>query len=230
MTSIGKTAVVPPSAGPRRDDIGSHSPCIGVCALEPATGWCQGCGRTGDEISRWGNAGETERGVIWADIPGRLAALGASRRMMPWSPDRILAEALSTIHGRYGRWVIFPDGGPPTTFPTGASDVTVMRREGIIIALQDEARFTLRVHDKLRAFGFGPPEQPTALVLTLPSGRIAFPAREKASLIEGIRRVETTLAEIDEPLARARPEMPLPTFDLPGWAGIVATFISHEHR
>jgi predicted Fe-S protein YdhL (DUF1289 family) len=29
------------------------SPCIGTCRIEPATGWCNGCLRTLDEIADW---------------------------------------------------------------------------------------------------------------------------------------------------------------------------------
>ncbi|RCK34802.1 MULTISPECIES: DUF1289 domain-containing protein [Thalassospira] len=29
------------------------SPCIGVCVLGPAAGYCTGCFRTGDEIGAW---------------------------------------------------------------------------------------------------------------------------------------------------------------------------------
>jgi predicted Fe-S protein YdhL (DUF1289 family) len=29
------------------------SPCIGICRIDPATGWCQGCWRTLDEIADW---------------------------------------------------------------------------------------------------------------------------------------------------------------------------------
>ena len=30
-----------------------ESPCIGVCAMDEATGFCQGCYRTIDEIQGW---------------------------------------------------------------------------------------------------------------------------------------------------------------------------------
>jgi len=29
------------------------SPCISVCVLDPATGWCKGCFRTIEEIAAW---------------------------------------------------------------------------------------------------------------------------------------------------------------------------------
>lgn len=30
------------------------SPCISVCRIDPATGFCEGCWRTIDEIAGWG--------------------------------------------------------------------------------------------------------------------------------------------------------------------------------
>lgn len=40
------------------------SPCTNVCQLDPRTGWCLGCRRTMDEISRWPVASDAERRAI----------------------------------------------------------------------------------------------------------------------------------------------------------------------
>jgi predicted Fe-S protein YdhL (DUF1289 family) len=53
------------------------SPCIKVCVIAPATGLCSGCGRTLDEIARWGSMGEPERARIMALLPTRLKACAA---------------------------------------------------------------------------------------------------------------------------------------------------------
>jgi predicted Fe-S protein YdhL (DUF1289 family) len=37
------------------------SPCIGVCRLDPATGLCEGCLRTAEEIAAWPFASNDER-------------------------------------------------------------------------------------------------------------------------------------------------------------------------
>jgi hypothetical protein len=47
------------------------SPCIGVCALDAATGWCDGCLRTIDEIAAWGALDERSRREIWKRLPAR---------------------------------------------------------------------------------------------------------------------------------------------------------------
>ena len=53
----------------------SASPCILVCSIDMETGWCFGCGRTGDEIATWGAASEAERDVVRAALPARMAAI-----------------------------------------------------------------------------------------------------------------------------------------------------------
>ena len=53
------------------------SPCISVCKMSAATGLCEGCFRTGDEIAGWGNAGDDVKRAIWARIEVRMAAVQA---------------------------------------------------------------------------------------------------------------------------------------------------------
>ncbi|MEZ5970886.1 MAG: DUF1289 domain-containing protein [Hyphomonadaceae bacterium] len=50
------------------------TPCIKVCAVSGQTGQCVGCGRTLQEIARWGAMEEAERQAIMRDLPDRLAA------------------------------------------------------------------------------------------------------------------------------------------------------------
>ncbi len=48
------------------------SPCIQLCVLDAATGLCEGCGRTREEIGRWGGLSEPQRRAIMAILPERL--------------------------------------------------------------------------------------------------------------------------------------------------------------
>ncbi|GGD86706.1 hypothetical protein GCM10011390_01630 [Aureimonas endophytica] len=57
----------------------TDSPCIRLCRLDPATGFCIGCGRTLDEIAGWAGSSGDERRAILARLPARLAELGAAR-------------------------------------------------------------------------------------------------------------------------------------------------------
>ena len=54
------------------------SPCVGVCAIEPRSGWCEGCLRTIDEIAAWGALDDRTRREIWKQLPARRAARAAS--------------------------------------------------------------------------------------------------------------------------------------------------------
>jgi len=49
------------------------SPCINVCALNEA-GFCQGCFRTVDEITRWSKVSNEERMAILAQVAIRRGA------------------------------------------------------------------------------------------------------------------------------------------------------------
>lgn len=48
------------------------SPCLSVCQMDEETALCQGCLRTLDEIRQWGNADDTQRRAIWANIEARV--------------------------------------------------------------------------------------------------------------------------------------------------------------
>lgn len=47
------------------------SPCINICQMDPATGLCQGCMRTIDEIVKWGSAPDEYKRAVWAEIRRR---------------------------------------------------------------------------------------------------------------------------------------------------------------
>ncbi len=63
----------------RLDSARADSPCIDICQLDAATGYCIGCARTGEEIGGWlGMSAEARQAVLDA-LPLRRAALGAKR-------------------------------------------------------------------------------------------------------------------------------------------------------
>lgn len=51
------------------------SPCVDICTMDGPTGWCEGCGRTLDEIARWGSTSKADRDAVMAALPGRLAQI-----------------------------------------------------------------------------------------------------------------------------------------------------------
>ena len=54
-----------------------ESPCVDICVMDGATGWCLGCGRTIDEIAGWGERDAAARAAIMAELPARMTQLEA---------------------------------------------------------------------------------------------------------------------------------------------------------
>ena len=52
-----------------------QSPCILVCSIDLATGFCHGCGRTRDEIGAWTLYSPERRQEIMAILPDRVAKI-----------------------------------------------------------------------------------------------------------------------------------------------------------
>jgi predicted Fe-S protein YdhL (DUF1289 family) len=51
------------------------SPCRNVCRMDAASGFCEGCLRTIEEIAGWSAAGDDDKRRIWAQLPQRAAWL-----------------------------------------------------------------------------------------------------------------------------------------------------------
>jgi predicted Fe-S protein YdhL (DUF1289 family) len=49
------------------------SPCINVCRMDKASGWCEGCLRTIDEIRGWSTYDDTEKRAVWDTLDARHA-------------------------------------------------------------------------------------------------------------------------------------------------------------
>ncbi|HEY3299205.1 MAG TPA: DUF1289 domain-containing protein [Methylophilaceae bacterium] len=49
------------------------SPCVGVCAMNEATGFCHGCYRTIDEIQDWWDMPASKRMQVMGELDGRQA-------------------------------------------------------------------------------------------------------------------------------------------------------------
>lgn len=44
------------------------SPCVSLCRMNPATGCCDGCLRTLEQIVQWGGADDDFKRAVWAEI------------------------------------------------------------------------------------------------------------------------------------------------------------------
>ena len=47
------------------------SPCVGVCKMDAAKGWCTGCFRTIEELTGWGRATDSTKLSVWARVEQR---------------------------------------------------------------------------------------------------------------------------------------------------------------
>ena len=47
------------------------SPCIGVCKMDEAKGWCAGCFRTLDELTGWSRASDAAKVAVWSLVEQR---------------------------------------------------------------------------------------------------------------------------------------------------------------
>jgi hypothetical protein len=50
------------------------SPCIGICTLDPKSGFCLGCKRTLEEIGRWVMLDDAARQKVLEQLPTRKIA------------------------------------------------------------------------------------------------------------------------------------------------------------
>ena len=50
---------------------GVASPCINVCRMDAASGLCEGCLRTLDEITAWGTMADDDKRAVWQHIAER---------------------------------------------------------------------------------------------------------------------------------------------------------------
>ena len=51
------------------------TPCVGVCRMNGATGWCEGCLRTLDEIALWSQLIDRDKLAVWKVLPQRCTEL-----------------------------------------------------------------------------------------------------------------------------------------------------------
>ncbi|MDF3834115.1 DUF1289 domain-containing protein [Cupriavidus basilensis] len=54
------------------------SPCRNVCRMDAASGYCEGCLRTIEEIAGWSGSDDAAKRGIWSLLPQRAARLAAN--------------------------------------------------------------------------------------------------------------------------------------------------------
>ena len=63
-----------------KDTLPIASPCVEVCRIDEAAGYCSGCYRTLDEIASWRDCTPSERAAIMSQLDHRRAAFGKRKK------------------------------------------------------------------------------------------------------------------------------------------------------
>ena len=134
------------------------SPCTGICKLDEATGWCLGCGRTGEEMEGWRIQSEQARQEVWGQIPGRLRDLGVTCRRLPWTTDDTRAFVISTLKAGRGTWVIGVVGAVAEFTAAQDEEVDVYVDGDDITAHTQNGAMRVKINDDVRALTFDPPD------------------------------------------------------------------------
>ncbi len=181
------------------------SPCVGICELDEATGWCIGCGREGDELFGWGELSEREQRAIWAKLPERLTKLERDVRLLPWSGaaliDRLIA--LTTAPGTV--WSVGVSGASAEFLGTADAPVVATRDRGGLVARHPGGALRIETPAGLRGF-LSTRRDGAELVLALHNARVRTTSPS----------VLTELGVDQTPLAASAPA---PLFDLGVGAG-----------
>ena len=72
-----------------------ETPCIRICVVDPDTGFCIGCGRTGMEIGDWLAMAADERRIVMQQLPERVATLTLRKRRRGGRQGRMTAGSSS---------------------------------------------------------------------------------------------------------------------------------------
>lgn len=68
------------------------SPCVSVCRMNTRTGWCEGCWRSIEEITRWSSLEAEQKRLVWQVLAqraqgGKGTLLGAAQVQPPTDPS-----------------------------------------------------------------------------------------------------------------------------------------------
>jgi len=111
------------------------SPCIGVCKIDRASGFCIGCARTPVEIRRWKRVGDDEKRLILAGLAGRMPVAAKAGKLRQHVGGCHCGNIAVTFDSRRKRKALRPracqcgfcraHGARTVTDPEGALRITV---------------------------------------------------------------------------------------------------------
>jgi predicted Fe-S protein YdhL (DUF1289 family) len=128
------------------------SPCVGVCRLDPDTGWCMGCGRSGAELEVWRGLDAESRNRVWRDLPRRKAVLGVGFRLLPWAASALMLRLAHLAAEPGARWSVGVWGAVAELMPTPGDSMAVEAADSVLTLRARGGRLRLLGHPGLRAF------------------------------------------------------------------------------
>lgn len=145
------------------------SPCVGICKLDEALGWCLGCGRTDEEIAEWPSAAVARRQAIWDLLPARIKALGIALTRLPWRRDRIAEFAARSLSEKTGTWAVGCDGAGAQFLCASDEPCDISVAEDKVCALTERGGLQLTIDENVRALQLhrGKPEGGAILLVVL---------------------------------------------------------------
>lgn len=138
------------------------SPCVGICKLDDATGWCIGCARTGVEIADWRTRGDAIRAAVWKELPARFEALGVACRRLPWTTDDIRNFVVHSLQSDRGTWVAGVVGAVAEFSPKPHRQITAWTCGDTVIARTEGGALRFCINDAVRALTFESASVPLA--------------------------------------------------------------------
>ena len=136
------------------------SPCVGICKLDSATGYCVGCARTGDEIAEWRNQTASWRAAVWDALPARFQTLGVICRRLPWTTHEIQSFVTGSLRAASGTWSIGVVGAVAEFSAWPAASVDIEMNGDQIEVSNSGGNLRFLIDEQVRALTFDPPDTP----------------------------------------------------------------------
>ncbi len=148
------------------------SPCVGICDLDPETGLCRGCARSGGEIAGWADLAPSRQAAVWAALPERQVPDALEARVLPASGAALTTVIRDAITSGTAVLAMGAPGaqGRFAAPPGGAGGLDLIAGGGAVRAVTPRAGLALDLSDKVRAFAAA-----DGLVLALPIRRGSLP-------------------------------------------------------
>lgn len=158
------------------EDTWLPSPCVGICQLDQATGWCGGCGRSEKELAGWRDMSSFAQRAVWGDLPRRKSILGLGYRLLPMSGP-LLLERLSVLSkAPDATWNIGVPGAG-ASFAANDDQLAVVIEDGRLTLRTDGGQGIVHLPAGTRAFELaGQTGEGGYFVLALHRARLKAPA------------------------------------------------------